>query len=46
MATKKGGTHKSARDAGSGRFVKKQYAERHPKTTVVETIKNPPKKKK
>jgi hypothetical protein len=27
------------RDAGSGQFVKKTYADKHPKTTVKETIK-------
>jgi hypothetical protein len=25
-----------ARDAGTGQYVKKSYAEKHPKTTVVE----------
>lgn len=33
------------REAGSGEFVKKEYAEKNPKTTVRETIKTPPKKK-
>ena len=28
------------RDAGSGQFVKKEYADKHPKTTVKETVKN------
>lgn len=36
MAKKK---HKAARSAITGRFVKKSYAKKHPKTTVVETIK-------
>ena len=31
------------RDAGTGQYVKKEYAEKHPKTTVKETDK--PKKK-
>lgn len=39
------GTKKVVRDAGSGRFVKKEAAKTHPKTTVTETIKTPPKKK-
>jgi hypothetical protein len=30
---------KISRDAGSGRFVPKSYAKRHPKTTVTETVK-------
>ncbi len=37
------------RDAGTGRYVKKEYADKHPKTTVRETDKikvNPRKKKK
>lgn len=29
------------RDAGSGQFVKKSYADKHPKTTVKETVKKP-----
>lgn len=32
-------TRKVARNAINGRFVKKSYAKKHPKTTVVETIK-------
>ena len=32
-------THKAARNAINGRFVKMSYAKKHPKTTVVETIK-------
>jgi len=43
MAKSKG-THKSHRDAGTGQFVTENYAKRHPKTTVTETIKNPSKK--
>jgi len=27
------------RDAGTGKFVKKAYADKHPKTTVKETVK-------
>lgn len=27
------------RDAGSGQFVPKKYADKHPKTTVKETVK-------
>jgi hypothetical protein len=30
---------KVSRDAGTGQFVPKKYAESHPKTTVTETIK-------
>lgn len=37
---------KAARSAKTGRFVKKSYAKRYPKTTVVETIKRVYKKKK
>jgi hypothetical protein len=40
------GSRKVARSAVSGRFVKKSTAARHPKTTVVETVKVPSKKKK
>lgn len=46
MAKKKGGkqdfiiTHRY-RDADSGRFVTEDYAKRHPKTTVRETIRIP-----
>jgi hypothetical protein len=32
-------TSKVYRDAGSGQFVTKKYAENHPKTTVKETVK-------
>lgn len=32
-------TIKRGRDAGSGQFVPIEYAKKHPKTTVVETIK-------
>lgn len=34
--TTKGSESGHARDAGSGQYVKKTYAETHPKTTVVE----------
>lgn len=33
------------RDAGSGEYVTKKYADKHPKTTVKETDKVPVKKK-
>jgi hypothetical protein len=35
---KKPAKTKVARSAKTGRFVKKSYADRHPNTTVVETI--------
>jgi hypothetical protein len=38
-------TRKIGRDAGSGQFIPVKVAERRPKTTVIETIKTPPKKK-
>lgn len=38
-------TREIARSAEDGRFVTKRYAEKHPKTTVVERIKNPPPKR-
>jgi hypothetical protein len=42
MATKSN-SHKIGRDAGNGQFIPVKEALRHPKTTVVETIKhNPP----
>ena len=44
MGKKSGGSRKAARSAVTGQFVKKSYATKHPKTTVVETIKNPKKK--
>ncbi|WP_448761203.1 hypothetical protein [Acinetobacter tandoii] len=31
--------NKVSRDAGTGRFVTEEYAKKHPKTTVTETIK-------
>ncbi len=37
---------KIGRDAKTGEFIPVREAERRPKTTVVETIKPPPKKKK
>jgi hypothetical protein len=37
--SKKGSTTKVHRDAGSGQFVTKKFADRHPKTTVTETVK-------
>ena len=42
---KKEGTRKVCRDAGTGRFVTSDYAKKHPKTTVTETVKKPPKKR-
>jgi hypothetical protein len=42
---KQGATHKIGRDAKTGEFVPVKEAERRPATTVVETIKNPTKKK-
>jgi hypothetical protein len=38
-------TVKVARDAKTGEFVTKKYAEKHPDTTVVETVKRPAKNK-
>lgn len=38
-------TRKAPRSAITGRFVTPEFAKTHPKTTVIETIKNPPKKK-
>jgi len=40
------GTRKITRSAITGRIVKPATAKRHPKTTVTETVKTPPKKKK
>ena len=40
----KTGTHKVHRDAGTGKFVPPDYAKKHPKTTVSDTVKNPKKK--
>ncbi len=40
MAKKAGGTNRTGagyRDAGTGQYVTKKYAEAHPKTTVKET---------
>lgn len=42
MQTKK--TVKIGRDAGSGKFIPVKEAQKHPKTTTVETIKKPVKK--
>lgn len=39
-------TVKVNRDAGTGKFVKPEYAKRHPKTTVTETVRKPAKKSK
>lgn len=38
-------TKKQARSAITGRWVKASVAKKNPKTTVVETVKNPQKKK-
>ena len=43
--TKKAKTHKIGRDAKTGEFIPVKEAKRRPQTTVVETIKNRPKKK-
>ncbi len=37
---------KRYREAEKGRFVTEEYAKKNPKTTICETIKNPPKKPK
>ena len=34
------------RNAGTGRFVTEDYAKKHPKTTVSETVEQPKKKRK
>ena len=39
------GTRKVGRDAETGKFISVKEANKRPKTTVIETIKNPPKKK-
>jgi len=44
-ANKKAPARKVARDAGSGEFVPMKEAKRRPKTTVVETVRVPKKKK-
>ena len=41
---KKDEPRKASRDAGTGRFVTEEYAKKHPKTTVTETMKKPKKK--
>jgi len=42
----KGKTRKIHRDAVTGKFVTKEYAERNPTTTVTETVELPRKRKK
>ncbi len=42
----KGNTRKIGRDARTGHFIPVKEAERRKSTTVVETIKNPPKRRK
>ncbi|AWN73828.1 hypothetical protein LEAN103870_19715 [Legionella anisa] len=37
---------KQYRDAGTGKYVKKEYADKHPKTTVSETNRKPSNKPK
>lgn len=39
------GTRKIGRDAKTGEFIPVKEAQRRPNTTVIETIKTPPKKK-
>jgi hypothetical protein len=39
------GTRKIGRDAKTGEFIPVKEAQRRPTTTVIETIKTPPKKK-
>lgn len=39
-------TRKIYRDAGTGKIVSKEYAEKHPKTTVSDTVPVKPRKKK
>lgn len=39
MASKN--SHTGHRDSGSGQFVPKEYADKHPKTTQKESIPNP-----
>ena len=46
MATKKkGGSHKTGRDSGTGKFIPVEEAKRRPQTTEVERIPNRTKKK-
>lgn len=42
---KKETIRKVGRDAESGQFIPVEKAKQNPKTTTIETIKNPPKKK-
>ena len=44
--TKSGKTKNIYRSVVDGKFVKKSYAEKHPNTTVKETIRKPQKKNK
>lgn len=41
---KKTGSRKVSRSAKTGRFVPKKYADKHPSTTVTETVKTSKKK--
>lgn len=43
--SKKGTTRKIGRDAGTGQFIPVREAEKRPKTTVIETIPKPGKKR-
>ncbi len=44
MSKSKQPTTKVGRNSGTGQFVTKQYAAKHPKTTEVETVKQSKKK--
>lgn len=46
MARKPAGSGPKSRSAVTGRYVTEDYAKRHPKTTVEETDKKKPAKKK
>lgn len=46
MAKSNGSKKVDYRDAGTGRFVKEEYAKNHPKTTVRETNPKPSKSSK
>lgn len=42
---KPGNPHPQPQDAGTGKYVTKEYAEKHPKTTFTEKPKKPDTKK-
>jgi hypothetical protein len=46
MARKKSGTRKIGRDAGTGKFISIKESNRRKRTAIIETIKNPKRKKK